>query len=64
MYNAGVRYRATNALIFSIKGVNIFNSAATSRYNYIRMNGFTPEQKSLYISPIDRTLSVGMEYSF
>ena len=64
MYNAGVRYRATNALIFSIKGVNILNSAATSRYNYIRMNGFTPEQKSLYISPIDRTLSVGMEYSF
>ena len=64
VYNAGVRYRATQSLIFSLKGVNIFNSAATSRYSYITMNGLSPEQKSLYISPIDRTLSVGMEYSF
>jgi len=64
IYNSGVRYRATQSLIFSLKGVNIFNSAATSRYSYIKMNGFTPEEKSLYISPIDRTLSVGMEYSF
>ncbi len=64
MYNAGVRYRATPSLIFSLKGVNIFNSAATSRYSYIKMNGFTPEQKSLYMSPIDSTFSVGMEYSF
>ena len=63
-YNAGVRYRATQSLIFFIKGVNIFNSAAKSRYSYIKMNGFVPEQKSLYISPIDQTFTVGMEYSF
>ena len=63
-YNLGLRYKATDALIFSAKGTNIFNSAAKSKYSYVQMNGFTPEQKSLYISPIDRTFIVGMEYSF
>jgi len=63
-YNIGVRYKATAALIFSLKGVNIFDSAAKSKYNYLQMNGFTPEVKSLYISPIDRTVTFGMEYTF
>ena len=63
-YNIGIRYKATNALIFSVKGTNVFNSAAKSRYSYVQMNGFVPEEKSLYISPIDRTFTVGMEYSF
>jgi len=63
-YNIGIRYKATDSLIFSAKGVNIFNSAAKSRYSYVQMNGFTPELKSLYFSPIDRTFTVGMEYSF
>ncbi|QOP46478.1 TonB-dependent receptor plug domain-containing protein [Sulfurimonas paralvinellae] len=63
-YNVGIRYKPTASLIFSVKGTNIFNSAAKSRYSYIKMNGFVPEQKSLYIFPIDQTFTVGMEYSF
>ncbi len=63
-YNVGIRYKATDSLIFSAKGTNVFNTAAKSRYSYVQMNGFVPEEKSLYISPIDRTFTVGMEYSF
>ncbi len=63
-YNIGIRYKATNALIFSVKGTNVFNSAAKSKYSYVQMNGYVLEEKSLYISPIDRTFTVGMEYSF
>ena len=63
-YSAGVRYRATQSLVFSLKGINIFDSAAKSQYSYIQMNGLSPEFKSLYISPIDRTFTVGLEYSF
>ena len=63
-YNIGIRYKATQALIFSLKGTNIFDSAAKSEYNYIHFNGITPEVKSLYISPIDQTVIAGMEYSF
>ncbi|SFV52516.1 hypothetical protein MNB_SM-6-973 [hydrothermal vent metagenome] len=63
-YNLGIRYKATQSLIFSFKGTNIFKSAAKSRYSYVKMNGLHLEQKSLYISPIDQTFTVGMEYSF
>jgi len=63
-YNLGVRYKVTQALIFSLKGTNIFDSAAKSEYKYIHFNGITPEFKSLYISPIDQTVTAGMEYSF
>jgi hypothetical protein len=63
-YNFGLRYKATETLIFSAKGTNVFNSAAKSRYSYVKMNGFIPEQKSLYYSPIDRSFIIGMEYNF
>ena len=63
-YNLGVRYKVTSTLVFSMKGKNIFDSAAKSKYDYLHMNGFTPEIKSFYISPIDRTVTLGMEYTF
>ena len=63
-YNAGLRYKATQALIFSLKGTNIFDSAAKSEYKYVKMHGYIPSIESLYYSPIDQLFSVGMEYSF
>lgn len=62
-FNTGVRYKATNALIFTLKGTNIFDSIASSEYKYIDpKNGGALE--SLYIAPIDRSVSFGMEYDF
>ncbi len=63
-YNAGLRYKATQALIFSLKGTNIFNSAAKSEYKYIKMYGYIPADKSLYYPPVDQMFSMGVEYSF
>jgi len=63
-FNTGVRYRVKPSLIFTLKGTNIFNSAAKSQYDYINFVGSNPEIKSLYISPIDKTVTIGMEYDF
>jgi len=62
--NTGVRYKVTNSLIFTLKGTNIFDSAAKSKYDYVKLVGFTPHLESLYLSPIDRSFSIGMEYDF
>ncbi len=63
-FNTGVRFKAKPSLIFTLKGTNIFNSAAKSKYDYVNLVGFTPEIKSLYISPIDRSVTIGVEYDF
>ncbi len=63
-FNTGVRFKAKPTLIFTLKGTNIFNSAAVSEYDYVGFVGFTPEIRHLYISPIDRSVMVGMEYDF
>jgi len=63
-YNAAVRYHATKSLIFSLKGTNVFNTAAKSRYSYVNYLGATPTMDNLYYSPIDQTFTVGLEYSF
>jgi len=63
-FNTGVRFKAKPSLIFTLKGTNIFNSAAKSKYDYINLVGYTAERKSLYISPIDRSVTIGMEYDF
>ncbi len=62
-YNASIRYHASKDLIFSLKGTNIFDSAAKSEYRYIDTNGI-PTLESLYYAPIDRLISIAMEYSF
>jgi iron complex outermembrane receptor protein len=63
-YNASLRYHISRDFIVSLKGSNIFNSAAKSEYNYLSINGFIPSLQSLYYSPIDQLISVGLEYSF
>ena len=63
-YNVGVRYHATRALIFSLKGTNAFNSAAKSKYSYVNIVGGVPVLDNLYYSPIDQTFTAGLEYSF
>jgi len=63
-YNLGVRYKVNNDLIITFKGTNIFDSAAKSEYKYVRIVGMKPVVNSLYISPIDQSFTVGMEYSF
>jgi iron complex outermembrane receptor protein len=63
-FNTGVRFKAKPALVFTLKGTNIFDSAAKSQYNYLKLVGFTPEMQSLYIPPIDRSVTIGMEYDF
>jgi iron complex outermembrane receptor protein len=63
-FNTGIRYKATTALIFTFKGVNIFNTAAESQYDYVNLVNGTPELKSLYIPPVDSSFTVGMEYDF
>jgi iron complex outermembrane receptor protein len=61
-FNCGVRYKYTKDLIFSLKGTNIFDSAAESSYLYL--NPVTYQQEELYYSPIDRLFTVSVEYSF
>ncbi|WP_457744142.1 hypothetical protein [Sulfurimonas sp.] len=63
-FNTGIRYKAKPSLVFTLKGTNIFNSAAKSKYNYVEFVGYTPELKSIYISPIDKSITIGMEYDF
>jgi len=63
-YSFGLRYKATNSLIFSFKGSNIFSTAAKSKYDYVRIDNFTPKIDSLYYSSMDRFFSIGVEYSF
>ncbi len=63
-YSASLRYRTTQSLSFTIKGINIFNSAAKSRYSYVTMEDSTLVVDSLYYSPIDQLFTVGMEYKF
>jgi len=63
-YNAAIRYHATKSLIFSLKGTNVFNTAAKSKYSYVNYLSGTPTLDHLYYSPIDQTFTVGLEYSF
>jgi hypothetical protein len=61
-FNCGVRYKHTKDLIFSLKGTNVFDSAAESSYLYL--SPVTYQQEELYYSPIDRLFTVSVEYSF
>jgi len=62
-YSAGVIYHSTDDLSFSIKGSNLFNTAAKT--SYIRLNPVTLQQdKPLKISPIDKKVMLRMEYTF
>jgi len=63
-YSASVRYHPTADLTLSIKGTNIFDSAAKSEYQYLDIKNLAAGLQSLYYSPIDQFFSLGMEYKF
>ena len=63
-YSASVRYHPTDDLTLSIKGSNIFDTAAKSEYQYLDINNIAAGLQSLYYSPVDQFFSVGMEYKF
>ena len=62
-YSAGVKYHHTKNLTFSIKGENLLDKAKGMKYPRLNLTTFKPD-KSLYISPIDRTIIISMEYLF
>ena len=63
-YSASVRYHPTNDLTLSIKGSNIFDTAAKSEYKYLDTKNIAAGLQSLYYSPVDQFFSIGMEYKF
>jgi iron complex outermembrane receptor protein len=63
-YSAAVRYHPTTDLTLSIKGTNIFNTAAKSEYQYVDKKNLAAGLQSLYYSPVDQFFSIGMEYKF
>jgi len=63
-YTAAIRYHANNDLTISLKGNNIFNTAAKSEYRYLDRSTLIPSLQSLYYSPIDQFFALGLEYKF
>jgi len=63
-FNTGVRYKATPSLIFTLKGTNIFDTLAESEYQYMDVQGYTAEMKSLYVPAVDQSFTIGLEYDF
>jgi len=62
-YSAGVKYHHTKDLTVSIKGENLLDKAKTTLYS--RVNPVTSSMESpLEISPIDRRVTVNLEYLF
>jgi len=62
-YSAGVIYQYTQDMTFSIKGKNLFDKAKTTQY--YRVNPTTMQSESpLEISPIDRKITLSLEYLF
>jgi len=59
----GVRYKHTDALTFSIKGENLFDNAQTTSYTRVNPLTLTPEE-ALSISPVDRKITLSLEYLF
>lgn len=63
-YSAAIRYHVNEDFIVSLKGSNIFNSAAKSQYLYLDISQGVPVLETLEYSPIDQFFSIGMEYKF
>ena len=66
-YSVGLRYRFHPDAVLSVKGTNIFHSAPQSRYLYVDNSDPNPYNwtfDTLYIAPVDREFTVGMEWRF
>ena len=62
-YSAGVKYHKTQDITFSFKAENIFHKASETSYYRVNSQTFTQEEP-LLISPIDRKITLIMEYLF
>ena len=67
-YSAGIIYHKTQDLSISLKGENLLNKAKTTKYARIdpsTLSSGTPQlEEPLYISPIDRRVTISLEYLF
>ena len=62
-YSLGFQYNYRDDVVFSLKGINIFDNARQS--SYYRINPVTFQQeKPLHISPIDREVVLSLSWVF
>ncbi len=61
-YTLGAIYNYSDNLSVSLKGTNLFNNAKKTGYHVVDIQTLQP--KTLFISPIDRTVMARVEYTF
>jgi len=62
-YSIGIQYHYNDDLLFSVKGINILDKAKTAKYQ--RMDPTTLKRiQPLEISPIDRSVTFSVSYTF